>query len=143
MASQDLYSLVEKGVAVRDRDHVQLDAHARITTNTYFGRFPARYWQRWTAVRAVDLDAVVTGTGLLRIVASDRGGHPRTVTTREVVDARNEPVRLNVAVDRFVDGGALWLELETGRGELIVESVGWSVPSSRGARPTAVVICPF
>src|SRR4051812_15055201 len=140
-----LYSVAEKGVMVAERDRVIVDGNALVSTNTYFGRFPASYWQRWTSVRSVDLDAVVSGSGLVRLVASDSDGDARTVATLRVEDAHEEPVCLTAAVDRFVDGGALWLEFETTVAGLTVEQARWSVPAlpGRSRRRTAIVICTF
>jgi galactofuranosylgalactofuranosylrhamnosyl-N-acetylglucosaminyl-diphospho-decaprenol beta-1,5/1,6-galactofuranosyltransferase len=143
-APDDLYCVLDEGVAERERGRLVLDGHARASTNTYFGRFPASYWQRWTSVRTVELSARVSGTGLLRLVASDSFGQPRSVATRRVQDVHGEPVTLTGAIDRFVDGGALWLEMETSAGRLTVEEVRWSVPERGGPiRPTAVVICTY
>ena len=108
-APDDLYCLVEAGVATRDRGRLSLHGYAQVSTNTYFGRFPASYWQRWTSVREVGLDAVVTGSGLVRVVASDANGEPRTVGYHEVVDASEERLHIPAKIDRFVDGGALCL----------------------------------
>jgi galactofuranosylgalactofuranosylrhamnosyl-N-acetylglucosaminyl-diphospho-decaprenol beta-1,5/1,6-galactofuranosyltransferase len=140
-----LYTVAERGVMVAERDRVVVNGNALVTTNTYFGRFPASYWQRWTSVRSVDVDAVVTGSGMLRLVASDSDGDARTVASLRVEDVHAEPVRLTTAVDRFVDGGALWLEVETTVEDLTVEQVHWSVPGlpGRSRRSTAIVICTF
>ena len=142
-APNDLYCLVPRGSVVRERDRVTLDGHTRASTNTYFGRFPASYWQRWTPVRAVHLHALVSGTGLLRLVASDVDGQARTVATHRVQGSLAELVTLTAEVDRFVDGGALWLEMETSAGELTVEQVRWTVPHHPRTRATVVVICTF
>ena len=52
-------------------------------------------------------------------------------------------MQLTVPIDKFVDGGALWLELETTTAGLTVEQVRWSVGRTRARRATAVVICTF
>jgi galactofuranosylgalactofuranosylrhamnosyl-N-acetylglucosaminyl-diphospho-decaprenol beta-1,5/1,6-galactofuranosyltransferase len=143
-APAELYCIATRGVVVPERDSVILDGHATASTNTYFGRFPASYWQRWTSVRSVDLSAVVSGSGRLRVMASDSDGAPRTVATHQVEDAHSEPVELSVAIDRFVDGGALWLDLQTTTAGMTVERVRWSVGEGvRSRRPTAVVICTY
>jgi galactofuranosylgalactofuranosylrhamnosyl-N-acetylglucosaminyl-diphospho-decaprenol beta-1,5/1,6-galactofuranosyltransferase len=142
-APQDLYCEVRKGVAVRERRRLILDGHAVVSTNSYFGRFPASYWQRWTCARTVTLEAVLSGSGVLRVLASDSSGNPRTVAAHRAEDAQQDPVQLTVPLDRFVDGGALWLELQTAVGGLTVERVTWSVPQARPRRATAVVICTF
>ncbi|RYD91960.1 MAG: glycosyltransferase family 2 protein, partial [Sphingobacteriales bacterium] len=50
IVNDDLYVEFRKGSGERTRHRVALDKGARISTNTYFGRFAASYWQRWTTV---------------------------------------------------------------------------------------------
>lgn len=142
-APVELYRAIEKGVAIAERGRLVVHGHARVSTNTYFGRFPASYWQRWTSVGEVQLDAVVTGTGLVSLVASDSAGNPRTVLSRQLEDVEQEQVQLTAKINRFVDGGALWLEVETAMGGVTIEDVRWSVIAGRPPRPTAIVICTY
>jgi len=142
-APDDLYCLVEGGVATRDRGRLSLHGYARVSTNTYFGRFPASYWQRWTPVREVGVEAVVTGSGLVRVMASDARGEPRTVGHREVVDAAEKQLHIPAKIDRFVDGGALWLEISTADGGIVLDDVRWTVHTARPRRRTAIVICTY
>jgi galactofuranosylgalactofuranosylrhamnosyl-N-acetylglucosaminyl-diphospho-decaprenol beta-1,5/1,6-galactofuranosyltransferase len=142
-APDELYAVPVDGVVVQERGRLVMDGHASASTNTYFGRFPASYWQRWTSVRSVDVSAVVTGSGHVRVMASDSHGEKRSVASRRVDDARAESVELTVAVDKFVDGGALWLEFQAAAAGLTVEQVRWTVGSIRPRRSTAVVICTF
>ncbi|EIE97168.1 glycosyltransferase [Saccharomonospora glauca] len=141
VVSKDLYAEVVGGVATRERETVSLEPSARVTGNTYFGRFPASYWQRWTTAKSVSVEADVTGTGQLAVRASDMEGEPRTVVVRTVTDAKNEHVVLEAPLDKFLDGGALWLDLETEAGRLTVTNVRWTVESPEKIRPTAVTIC--
>ena len=60
-----------------------------------------------------------------------------------IEDADADTVTCPVAVDRFIDGGALWLEFQTAAAGLTVERVRWSVGATRPRRATAVVICTF
>jgi galactofuranosylgalactofuranosylrhamnosyl-N-acetylglucosaminyl-diphospho-decaprenol beta-1,5/1,6-galactofuranosyltransferase len=142
-APDELYAVSVKGVMVRERDKVVLDGHAVVTTNTYFGRFPASYWQRWTSVRQVEVTAVVSGAGFVRVMASDSEGDPRTVARHRVEGALSESVTIPVEIDRFIDGGALWLELQTAATGMTVEQVRWSVGSRRPRRATAIIICTY
>jgi galactofuranosylgalactofuranosylrhamnosyl-N-acetylglucosaminyl-diphospho-decaprenol beta-1,5/1,6-galactofuranosyltransferase len=143
-APEELYVIADKGVIVPERDRVILDGHAVVTTNTYFGRFPASYWQRWTSVRAVDVTATISGSGLVRVMASDSDGNARTVASLRAEDAHSDDVRLTVAIDKFVDGGALWLELQTMTTGMTVERVRWTVGAGpRPRRPTTVVVCTY
>ncbi|MGY1746342.1 glycosyltransferase [Blastococcus sp. SYSU D00695] len=136
-----LYVQVPEGTAGTSRHGLRVAPHSRATTNTYFGRFPASYWQRWTAVVEVEVTAAVRGTGRMTVVASDVAGVTRTVAVADVDG--DGPVSLTARVDRFLDGGALWAEWETGEGELRVEDVRWTVPSPARTRPVAAVICTY
>jgi galactofuranosylgalactofuranosylrhamnosyl-N-acetylglucosaminyl-diphospho-decaprenol beta-1,5/1,6-galactofuranosyltransferase len=140
-APDGMYAERTLGAVVGERDRVTLEPHAFVTTNTYFGRFPASYWQRWTEVREVIIEAVVTGSGKLHIGASDSLGNDRVVAGETVSDAKAATVRMTAAIDRFIDGGALWLDIETGEQRLTVESVRWLVQAPRVRRPVSVVIC--
>ena len=68
---EDLYSRVERGAARRERGRVRLAPASTVSTNTYFGRFHATYWQRWTDVPQVRVQLRASGTGRVRLMASD------------------------------------------------------------------------
>lgn len=140
-APDAMYAATTLGAAAPERDRVTVEPHAFVTTNTYFGRFPASYWQRWTEVTTCDVEAVVTGSGKLLISASDSRGDMRTAASATVSGADGETVKLTAPIDRFVDGGALWLDIETGGERLVVENVRWTVGSAKAPRPVSVVIC--
>ncbi|EHK84215.1 putative glycosyltransferase [Saccharomonospora azurea SZMC 14600] len=141
VVSKDLYAEILEGVAARERGSVTLEPSARISGNTYFGRFPASYWQRWTTAKSVSVEADVTGSGQLAVRASDMEGDPRTVSVHTVSGAKHERVTLEAPLDKFLDGGALWLDLETEGETLTVSNVRWTVDSPETIRPTAVTIC--
>ena len=140
-APEDLYSRVEKGAARRERTRAILAPGTHVTTNTYFGRVHATYWQRWTAVAEVEVDVVVSGTGWVRLLASDTNKVWRTVAAEDVHAADGRAVRLVAPVDRFVDGGGMWLEFVTETHEMTVADVRWSVAAPRPVAPTNIVIC--
>jgi galactofuranosylgalactofuranosylrhamnosyl-N-acetylglucosaminyl-diphospho-decaprenol beta-1,5/1,6-galactofuranosyltransferase len=139
----DMYAKVRSGTARRYRTHIELNEHARIDTNTYFGRFPASYWQRWTEVAAVRLhfDYVTTGLAKLVVRASDAHGHNRSVRVDEVKGDGHAEV--DIPLNKFVDGGALWLAAEAVSGPLTISDVRWTVAAPEKLRPAAVVICTF
>jgi galactofuranosylgalactofuranosylrhamnosyl-N-acetylglucosaminyl-diphospho-decaprenol beta-1,5/1,6-galactofuranosyltransferase len=91
----------------------------------------------------VEVSAVVSGSGLVRMMASDSHGEARTVAVRRVEDAHAGELQLTAALDRFVDGGSMWLEFQTATGGLTVERVRWWIGGTRRRRSTAVVICTF
>lgn len=142
--NDELYVDVTAGTARLTRDTATLAPHSRLHTNTYFGRFEASYWRRWTGVREVTVEFTTAGDGevtaLLR--ASDIGAHARTIDT--VVVRAGETVRLTGALDKFLDGGALWIEVRTGDGEVTLAAGRWIVDGGpRAGTPTHVAICTF
>ncbi|MEU3764431.1 glycosyltransferase [Amycolatopsis keratiniphila] len=142
IVSKDLYAELEWGTAVRERGGISIEPASKVSGNTYFGRFPASYWQRWTDVTEVQVEAIVTGDGQLSIGASDIEGDPRVVAAEIVAGAKQQKVTLTAKLDKFYDGGALWLDIETEGGQsLRVEKVRWTVEAPEKIRPTAVTIC--
>ncbi len=142
-APADLYSTVEYGHAVRTRNSVTLHPHARVSLNTYFGRFPASYWQRWSTAAAVRVEVLASGAGTITALASDPAGSPRTVRAVRVDGGTETVIGIDLPLDRFVDGGALWLELSTDDTTMTVQTPRWSVAAPARTRPTAVVMCTF
>ncbi|MDN5932313.1 MAG: glycosyltransferase, partial [Pseudonocardia sp.] len=143
LVPEDLYSVVELGAARRERDRVHLAPASRVSTNTYFGRLHATYWQRWTAVSEVAVALTVSGTGRVRIIASDTNKVWRIVAVEDVADAAEQVVTLTAKIDRFLDGGGLYLQLSTETGEMTVSGVEWSVPRPARMPRTDVTICTF
>ncbi|MGY6656856.1 glycosyltransferase [Amycolatopsis sp. TRM77291] len=142
IVSKDLYAELQWGSAVRERAGITIEPASKVSGNTYFGRFPASYWQRWTDVTEVQVEAVVSGDGQLSVGASDIEGDPRVVAAEIVTGAKQQKVTLTAKLDKFYDGGALWLDLETEGGQsLSVEKVRWTVEAPEKIRPTAVTIC--
>ncbi|ORI27221.1 glycosyltransferase [Rhodococcus sp. 1168] len=144
LVSADMYANVAKGNAERSRYVAVLSKRTTVDTNSYFGRFPASYWQRWTDVTEVRFEAAVTGAGRIDIVATDSKGRRRTVSSTTVdTDGQSSRLSMAVKVQQFLDGGALFVRFTTSSGELTVESAEWSVDAPEKLRPTSVVICTF
>src|SRR5262245_5822499 len=140
---EDLYAQIRVGNAVRERQRLVVQAGSEVSLDTYFGRFPASYWQRWTVVDEVEVDIVVTGSGRVSLVASDEDGETRTIAVREVENQRGGDVRLTTKLDKYLDGGFLWVEFATDDENLVVERLRWTVVSPERTRQTSVVICTF
>ncbi|GAY09192.1 glycosyltransferase [Pseudonocardia sp. N23] len=143
LVPEDLYSVVERGNARRERGRVVLTPDSLLTTNAYFGRVHATYWQRWTDVTELQVSLVVSGSGRVRVMASDTNRIPRIAAAQDVAEAQAVTLRFDVKLDRFMDGGGLWLELSTGGAELTVSDVRWSVAEVAAPRPASMVICTF
>ena len=62
----------------------------------------------------------MSGTGRIRLMASDTNKVWRIVAAHDVDGADGAAVRLVAPIDRFVDGGGMWVELSTETGELTV-----------------------
>src|SRR5688500_15435843 len=90
IVSADLYAEVSRGIADRERDRVVMHPHTTVTMNTYFGRFPATYWQRWCVSPEVELSLELTGSGQVSIVASDSEGETRVIAAESVADAKSQ-----------------------------------------------------
>ncbi|GLZ46581.1 glycosyl transferase [Actinomycetospora sp. NBRC 106375] len=136
---EELYAEVHRGRAERRRDRIRVGTNSHVGTNTYFGRFPASYWQRWTTAKDVRFEGRTTGSGRVLLRASDTNGVPRTVA---VHDARaDDHVVLAATLDRFLDGGGLWIEIVTEDDELVLRDARWTVRTPQRSRATSVVIC--
>src|SRR5690242_4823794 len=75
----DLYAQITIGNAARERQRLVVHGGSEVSMDTYFGRFPASYWQRWTVVSEVHAEVTVSGSGRVALVASDPKGETRTV----------------------------------------------------------------
>ncbi|MCU1641244.1 MAG: glycosyltransferase family 2 protein [Nocardia sp.] len=141
--SDELYAVVKGGKAHRERFSLRLEKGTTAHTNTYFGRFAASYWQRWTTVTAVQVAMTleVAGRTKVRLAASDIAGHRRVVATAETRETGR--LVLNTALDMFIDGGALWLEIDAIGGEVTITDLEWSAPAPDTVRSVAIAICTF
>ncbi len=110
--------------------------------NTYFGRFPASYWQRWTSASRIGVQASVKGEGVVSLVASDFDGRPRGVDSVRV-QAGQAAIELHSELNQFLDGGALWLEIVTTDAPLEIGQVRWYTDLTPRDRGAAAVICRF
>lgn len=140
--SDEMYAVVKRG-GTRTREALRLAAGASAHTNTYFGRFAASYWQRWTQVEEVEVTATleVGRAARVRLVASDIAGHRRVSDAVTVTESG--AIRLRAVLDKFVDGGALWLEFEAQGGELGISDLVWTAQAPATLRPVAIAICTF
>lgn len=134
----ELYVEVLSGRAERRRRHLRVGEYSHVGTNTYYGRFPASYWQRWTTATEVRFEGRTRGAGRLMLRASDTNGVPRTLA---VHDTATEDVSLAAPLDRFLDGGGLWVEIVTDDDELVLHDARWTVAAPGTARGTSVVVC--
>ena len=140
--SDELYA-VAKNVVHRDRLSLHLGKGGSAHTNTYFGRFAASYWQRWTTAKAlrVDFRLEVEKAARVRLAASDIAGHRRVIETLDIVESGSAV--FETKLDRFLDGGALWLEFEARGGGLAISELRWTVDAPDHVRPVAIAICTF
>ncbi|MBF6214304.1 glycosyltransferase [Nocardia puris] len=140
--SDELYAVV-KGRFTRERQALRLEKGATAHTNTYFGRFAASYWQRWTTVTEVRATVTLEVKGLARarLVASDIAGHRRIIDSTTVNSSG--PITLTAPLDQYVDGGALWLEFDAAGGELGLTDLAWTAVAPERVRPVAIAICTF
>ncbi|WP_104524839.1 glycosyltransferase [Blastococcus atacamensis] len=135
----ELYAKRVQGRVHLERTAFTLDPHSALSTNTYFGRIPASYWQRWTGVTTMTFEAEFSGEGVVELFASDFVGEPRTIGGQEVSGSGR--ISLDVLIDKFVDGGAIWADFRSADGSLTITSPRWTIPTPPRVRKTSVVIC--
>lgn len=144
--NEDLYATIDSGSAWRSRHQVRLQPGGRISTNTYFGRFAASYWQRWTHLTSLTITGTVEAepsaltTVLLR--ASDIAGHQRTVD--ESVIEGDGTFSFTTTLESFLDGGALWLDMGAQCGVATISNVRWTSTEEVHKDPKrrlAIAIC--
>ena len=140
--NDDLYAVV-KGNAHRQRLTMELDKGAHAHTNTYFGRFAASYWQRWTTATEVraSVKLEVGKKARMRMLASDIAGHRRIVDSVHADESGT--FTIDAQLDMYVDGGALWLEFDAIGGPVGISEVEWTVAAPEQIRPVAIAICTF
>ncbi|MGL4305261.1 MAG: glycosyltransferase [Mycobacteriaceae bacterium] len=143
LVNNDLYTTVVSGIARRERTSVRMDTHAVISTNTYFGRFAASYWQRHTALVEIKVSVRYASEARSRISvqASDIAGHIRTIATSDVHGTGEEQWTLKL--DKFVDGGAMWIKAEALAGPLVIDEISWWTEVPEVIHPAAIAICTF
>ena len=141
--SDDLYARIVSGRAHRERYALHLEKGATVDTNTYFGRLPASYFQRWTTVTDVQLKLVFNTSSPARLLlrGSNIHGGVRTIASTEV-DGTGTAV-LSARLNEFVDGGALWMECTAVGGPLTITDLEWTAPAPPTIRPAAITICTF
>lgn len=143
-APLELYARVVRGAADQSRERLVLAPGTRVTTETYFGRFPASYYQRWTTADRVDATLTVDGPARVTLRASDARGGARSLESIVTATGGPRQLRLSAGLDRFLDGGSLWVDVESLTGEVTVDGLEWSTPGHVGSgRPSAVVICTY
>ena len=135
-AAPGLYSRIVRGDAKRARESLTLGSGAEVSTNTYFGRVPASYLQRWTGVAEVraDLTYETAGTLVIRLRASDCGGNERTLSTLEA--AGSGTLQLATPLNAYVDGGAIWLEFTAEGAAATIAGLEWTVDGPAPAETT-------
>lgn len=142
-ANEDQYCKIARGIVLRRRGQISLQAGAIVHTNAYFGRFEASYWQRWTTVRSVQVSVRVEGDaeGVIAVRASDIGSHERTLA---VVHTHGSGVTtLDAPIDKFLDGGAMWLEFRAIDGPVAFSDVRWTAGEAGDGKSTAIAICTY
>jgi galactofuranosylgalactofuranosylrhamnosyl-N-acetylglucosaminyl-diphospho-decaprenol beta-1,5/1,6-galactofuranosyltransferase len=139
----DMYARIVTGRAHRERYALHLEKGATVDTNTYFGRLPASYFQRWTSVTEVQLKLAFDTSTRARIIlrGSDIHGGSRTIDSTEV-DGTGTAL-LSAKLNEYVDGGALWMECTAVDGPLTITDLEWTAPAPPTIRPAAIAICTF
>jgi len=138
----DLYVRALSGAIDRTRTSVTVHPASHATTQTYFGRFEASHWQRWTTVGEIEVHLRVEGHGVVKLYADDASTSPR-ILGRFDADGTEKRISFPATLDRFLDEGHVWLEMRTTTGTLTVSDVSITTTAAAEPRPTSIVICTF
>jgi galactofuranosylgalactofuranosylrhamnosyl-N-acetylglucosaminyl-diphospho-decaprenol beta-1,5/1,6-galactofuranosyltransferase len=141
--TDDMYAHVARGKARLERHALYLDKGATVDTNTYFGRLPASYFQRWTSVTEVQLRLVVETSSSARIAlrGSDAQGNARTIAHTDVHGTGTTV--LTARLNEYLDGGSLWMECTALGGPVTITNLEWTTACPPKIRPAAIAICTF
>lgn len=139
------------GVAEASRTAITLKPNTTVATDTYFGRFRASQWQRWTTVPEVVIRGRVSGDVRVRAYTEDIGGHLRLEAVHDragAADIATSPetdIALTVALDRFADGGAIHVVVDSADRGGTVSDLRYTVAAEHVQRdlPTDIVICSY
>ncbi|MDO4609595.1 glycosyltransferase [Corynebacterium sp.] len=129
------------------RTGLTLRPHTLVRADTYFGRFRASHWQRWTEVPSVTLRAVADPG--IRVVActEDIGGHVGHAGSAEVPADADGPreIAVEVPLAMYADGGAIHARISSGEVGGAVRDVRFTVGAEHVVRdiPTDIVICTY
>ena len=130
--------------AVRcERSSAHLAPWSTLSTQTYFGRVPVSYLQRWTSVEAVELVVSARGRGRIELVAQDHLPGTRVVAQQHVDTDEAVTVRLSTPVAGFLESGHVWVDASTSDGELEIGDLRVEASSPGTRRSFSIVICTF
>lgn len=137
-----MYVHAAEVLAEVSRDSLRLIRGGSASTNTYFGRFAASFWQRYTDLDSVriEFDYACSDTARLRVrvLASDISGRERPLDTLELSGTGRAVIE--TPVRRFIDGGAIWFDVDAFDGDVTISDVQW-LGTPKPIRPSSVVIC--
>ncbi len=138
----DMYARV-RGRGTCERTALHLEKGARASTNTYFGRLPVSYFQRWTRVTEFRLKLAYDAVGSARVLlrGCDAHGVERTISSAEL-DGTGV-VTLTAPLKENVDGGAIWMECKAVGGPLRITDLEWTVAAPPSVRPAAIAMTTF
>jgi galactofuranosylgalactofuranosylrhamnosyl-N-acetylglucosaminyl-diphospho-decaprenol beta-1,5/1,6-galactofuranosyltransferase len=138
----EMYTRI-RGRGNADRTSLHLEKGARASTDTYFGRLPVSYFQRWTRVSEFQLKLAYDAVGSARVLlrGCDAHGVERTVTSAELDGAG--VVTLTTGLNEYVDGGALWMECKAVGGPLKITDLEWTVAAPQTIRPAMIAMTTF
>ena len=134
----------EDHFVVTGRRTLTLQAHSRVSFDSYFNRVHAGYYTRWANVQYLTLR--LTGSGRVRVTIrhSTREGRQVVDLVETVTLDPSEPFERSIKASTFLGGGALWFELESLGGEVVVDSADWVSEVEDFPEPILdVAICTF
>lgn len=135
---------------VLSRTSVKIPKGARLSTDTYFNRVSAGYWQRWASLEELTIRLEGRGRARIAVRRSIPSGYgdskiPSTFeTTMRVIEGDlQEGIAYTASLAGFAGGGNLWVEVEPVDGEVILEDARWTVDTDTTLGKSDIAVCTF
>lgn len=115
---------------------------AILSTDTYFNRVHAGYWQRWTQIE--ELTVSVEGSGMARMAVRRSTANGDETTIRVVEGDLASGLSYTVDLAPTAGGGCLWIEVEPLDDEIVVSNGRWHTEADSSVElRTDVAVCTF
>lgn len=109
---------------VLSRRSVRIHPGSRTSFASYFGAFPASYWQHWTSVRRIGLTVRTSGSATVLVYRSNGSGVQQRIDAAEV--SGDADTTFDIGLTQFSDGGWIWFDIVADREPVDLTSAEWT-----------------
>ncbi|WP_363358236.1 glycosyltransferase [Microbacterium sp. LMI12-1-1.1] len=131
-AAHELYVRAESDAVSWDRFSLTVAPGATASLATYFGAFPAGYWNAHTDIERITVVGEFDGAAIVRVCAADEEDGRRVLATVPADGAFSWDIRIG-------DGAWFWLEVEAGSEGTTFRDGAWLAPDAKTATATVCI----